>query len=85
MPEIHIKNAPPRVHDWLKRTAAENRRSMTQQAVYCFEWCMENMVETTPAFPDPIRLSGDRLTLAEIDAAKKAGRKDKRFSPPDKK
>ena len=75
MPAIFIENAPPRVHDWLRRTAAESRRSMTQQAVCCFEWCMENMVETPTAFPDPIRLSGDRLTLAEINAAKKAGRK----------
>lgn len=75
VPAILIKNAPPRVHDWLRRTATESRRSMTQQALYCFEWCMENMDETPPAFPAPLRLSGDRLTLAEIDAAKKAGRK----------
>ena len=75
MPAILIENAPPHVHDWLKRTAAESRRSMTQQAVHCFEWCMENMFEPPPAFPDPVRLSGDRLTLAEIDAAKKASRK----------
>jgi hypothetical protein len=47
---------------------------MTQQAVYCFEWCMENMVQET-RFPEPIRLPGGRITLAEIDAAKKAGRK----------
>ncbi len=74
MSAILIKNAPDRVHDWLRRTATESRRSMTQQAVYCFEWCMKNMVER-PAFPEPIRLSGGRLTLAEIDAARKAGRK----------
>jgi hypothetical protein len=47
---------------------------MTQQAVYCFEWCMANM-EQENAFPDPIRLPGGKITLAEIDAAKKAGRK----------
>ena len=74
MSAILIKNAPSRVHDWLRRTATESRRSMTQQAVYCFEWCMENMAER-PAFPAPKRLSGGRLTLAEIDAARKAGRK----------
>ena len=74
MSAILIKNAPARVHDWLRRTANESRRSMTQQAVYCFEWCMENMVQET-RFPEPIRLPGGRLTLAEIDAAKKAGRK----------
>ena len=74
MSAILIKNAPARVHDWLRRTANESRRSMTQQAVYCFEWCMENMVQET-RFPEPIHLPGGRITLAEIDAAKKAGRK----------
>ncbi len=74
MSAILIKNAPDRVHDWLRRTANESRRSMTQQAVYCFEWCMANM-EQENAFPDPIRLPGGKITLAEIDAAKKAGRK----------
>ena len=75
MSAILIKNAPDRVHDWLRRTATESRRSMTQQAVYCFEWCMENMVGTRPTFPAPVRLSGGKLTLAEIDAAKKVGRR----------
>jgi hypothetical protein len=74
MSAILIKNAPSRVHDWLRRTAAESRRSMTQQAVYCFEWCMDNMCEK-PAFPSPVKLNGGRLTLAEIDAARRAGRK----------
>lgn len=75
MAAILIKNAPTYVHDWLKRTATESRRSMTQQAVYCFEWCMANMAGRTSAFPAPIKLTGGRLTLAEIDAARKAGRK----------
>lgn len=74
MSAILIKNAPPNIHDWLKTTAAANRRSMTQQAVWCFEWCMENMSGKS-AFPSPVRVSGTHLTLAEIDAAKKAGRK----------
>ena len=74
MSAILIKNAPSRVRDWLRRTAAESRRSMTQQAVYCFEWCMDNMCEK-PTFPAPVKLKGGRLTLAEIDAARKAGRK----------
>lgn len=75
MTAILIKNAPPRVHAWLKHTATESRRSMTQQAIYCLEWCMENMTEAAPAFPEPLQLSGADLSLAEIDAAKKAGRK----------
>ena len=75
MSAILIKNAPDRVHDWLRRTATESRRSMTQQAVYCFEWCMENMGGAKPAFPAPVRLPGGKLTLAEIDSAKKAGRR----------
>lgn len=74
MSAILIKNAPSHIHDWLRRTATESRRSMTQQAVYCFEWCMDNMHER-PKFPAPVKLQGGRLTLAEIDAARKAGRK----------
>ena len=74
MSAILIKNAPNRVHDWLRRTATQSRRSMTQQAVYCFEWCMRNMVANQD-FPEPVQISGGRLTLAEIDAAKKAGRR----------
>lgn len=73
MPAILIRNAPDRVHDWLKRTATENRRSMTQQALYCFDWCMEHM-ESRPDFPPPVRPAGSPLRLAEIDAAKKEGR-----------
>jgi len=75
MSAILVKNAPDRVHDWLKRTATASRRSMTQQAVYCLEWCMENMICEKSVFPAPIRLPGGRLTLADIDAAKKAGRR----------
>ena len=56
-----------------KRTATENRRSMTQQALWCFDWCMQNM-GTRPDFPPPVRPEGSALTLAEIDAAKKEGR-----------
>ena len=74
MSAILIKNAPPQIHDWLKQSAAKNRRSMTQQAVWCFEWCMENMSGHAD-FPAPVRLKGGRLTMDEIDIAKKAGRK----------
>jgi hypothetical protein len=35
---------------------------------------MENMAER-PHFPAPVMLKGGRLTLAEIDAARKVGRK----------
>lgn len=74
MSAILLKNAPNHVHDWLKRTATESRRSMTQQAVYCLEWCMSNMA-TKPDFPMPVHVPGETLTLAEIDTAKKAGRR----------
>ncbi len=74
MSAILIKNAPQHIHDWLKASAAVNRRSMTQQAVWCFEWCMENMTPKT-VFPPPVRPAGKRLTLAEINAAKKEGRR----------
>ena len=33
------------------------------------------LIKNAPKFPAPIMLKGGKLTLAEIDAAKKAGRK----------
>ena len=62
-------------YDVASASAEELDRLIAEGAKRRAKWCMENMDETPPAFPAPLRLSGDRLSLAEIDAAKKAGRK----------
>ena len=75
MAALLVREAPTEVHDWLKATAAENRRSLNQQVIVCLEWCMGQMPQPKPVFPRPMSLRGGMLTLADIDAAKKAGRK----------
>lgn len=75
MAALLVREAPKEVHDWLKATAAENRRSLNQQIIVCLEWCMGQMPRPKPVFPRPMSLKGGMLTLADIDAAKKAGRK----------
>ena len=75
MAALLVREAPPAVHDWLKATAAENRRSLNQQIIVCLEWCMRQMPRPKPMFPAPIELKGGMLSLDDLDAAKKAGRK----------
>ena len=40
MAALLVREAPTEVHDWLKATAAEYRRSLNQQVIVCLEWCM---------------------------------------------
>lgn len=75
MAALLVREAPAAVHDWLKETASANRRSLNQQIIVCLEWCMGQMPRTQPEFPAPLRLKRGSLSLAEIDAAKKAGRR----------
>ena len=75
MAALLVREAPPAVHDWLKATAVENRRSLNQQIIVCLEWCMGQMPCPKPTFPAPIALKGGMLSLDDLDAAKKAGRK----------
>ena len=75
MAALLVRETPPAVHDWLKATAAENRRSLNQQIIVCLEWCMGQMPRPKPAFPSPLALKGGALSLDDLDAAKKAGRK----------
>jgi len=71
MPGLLIKDVPHEVHEWLKREAERNRRSMTQQAIVIFE---ERMRRFHPVrFPAPVQT---RTVLAAefIDQAKREGR-----------
>ena len=71
MPGLLIKSIPREVHEWLKREAERNRRSMTQQAIVVFE---ERMRRFEPVrFPPPVR-TRTVLTAQFIDQAKREGR-----------
>lgn len=71
MPGLLIKSIPREVHEWLKREAERNRRSMTQQAIVVFE---ERMRRFQPVrFPPPVR-TRTVLTAQFIDQAKREGR-----------
>ena len=71
MPALLIKDIPREVHEWLKREAERNRRSMTQQAIVVFE---ERMRHFHPVkSPAPVR-TRTVLTATFIDQAKREGR-----------
>ena len=75
MAALLVRETPAAVHNWLKETADENRRSLNQQVIVCLEWCMKQMPRGGLAFPAPVRLNGGSVSLARIDAARKAGRR----------
>jgi hypothetical protein len=71
VPGLLIKSIPREVHEWLKREAERNRRSMTQQAIVVFE---ERMRRFQPVrFPPPVR-TRTVLTAQFINQAKREGR-----------
>ena len=71
MPALLIKDIPREVHEWLKREAERNRRSMTQQAILVLE---ERMRRFRPVrFPPPVQ-TRTILTAEFIDRAKREGR-----------
>ena len=71
MPGLLIKDIPREVHEWLKREAERNRRSMNQQAIVVLE---ERMRRFRPVkFPPPIQ-TRTILTAEFIDRAKHEGR-----------
>lgn len=71
MPSLLIKDIPGEVHEWLKREAERNRRSMTQEVIVVLE---ERMRRFHPVkFPPPVQTR--RVLTAEfIDRAKREGR-----------
>jgi len=71
MPGLLIKDIPREVHEWLKREAERNRRSMTQQAIVVLE---ERMRRFRPVkFPPPMQ-TRTILTAEFINRAKHEGR-----------
>ncbi len=71
MPSLLIKDVPPEIHEWLKKEAGKNRRSMTQQAIVLFEEQMH--VFHAVRFPSPFP-TRTPLTAQFIHRAKWKGR-----------
>ena len=71
MPALLIKNIRREMHEWLKREAERNRRSMTQQAIVVLEERMRRF--RAVRFPAPVR-TRTILTAEFIDRAKREGR-----------
>lgn len=74
MPGFLIKKMPPKLHRKLKETAARNRRSMTQEALFLLENSLKPLAEN-PVSPPPPFKGRFPLTPEFIDAAKRKGRK----------
>ena len=73
MAALLIKDLPPRLHAWLKEEAIHNRRSMTQQTIVLLEERMHKPIAIH--LPPPFKLKGPPPTMAEMDRAKKEGRR----------
>ncbi len=71
MSALLIKNIPREVHEWLKREAERNRRSMTQQAIVVLEERMRRF--RAVKFPAPVK-TRTILTPEFIARAKREGR-----------
>jgi len=71
MAALLLKDIPAEVHEWLKREAKRNRRSMTQQAIFVFE---ERMHRFRPVRFPPAARTRTLLTGKFIDQAKREGR-----------
>lgn len=71
MSSLLIKDIPLEVHEWLKREAERNRRSMTQQAIVVFE---ERMHHFRPVRFPPAARTRTLLTAKFIDHAIREGR-----------
>ena len=71
MASLLIKNVPQALHDWLKREARRNRRSMNQQALAILEAQMGPLRPVD--FPEPL-LPSKPITAGFIDSAKREGR-----------
>ena len=72
MASLLIKNIPREVHEWLKREAQRNRRSMTQETIMVLEERMRRF--RVVRFPPPVR-TRTILTAEFIDRAKREGRR----------
>lgn len=51
MSALLVKDAPEKLHQWLKCEASFNRRSLNQQVLICLEWCMQTYGEAQPRNP----------------------------------
>jgi len=51
MSALLVKDAPERLHRWLRSEATFNRRSLNQQVLVCLEWCMRTYGEAQPRDP----------------------------------
>jgi hypothetical protein len=71
MPALLIKDIPREVHEWLRREAERNRRSMNQQAIVVLEERMRRF--RAVKFPSPVK-TRTILTAEFIDRAKREGR-----------
>ncbi len=71
MPSLLMKRIPREVHEWLKREAEKNRRSMPQQAIVFLEERMRRFHAVK--FRPPV-WTRTVLTAGFIDRAKREGR-----------
>ena len=79
MATITLKNVPDELYERLKRSAAENRRSMNNEAITCLEKMLRIPSVDPKAFLSEVRAMRQRMkrvwvTDKSLNAAKRQGR-----------
>lgn len=80
MPALTVKNIPDELYDHLKVSAQVHRRSLNSEMIHCLETAlMPRRVSTQTMLADARALRQQvkvqKVTAAEINAARNAGRK----------
>ena len=79
MATITLKNVPDELYERLKKSAAENRRSMNNEAITCLEKMLRIPAVDPKAFLAEVRamrrrMKGVWVTDESLNAAKRQGR-----------
>lgn len=79
MPTLTLKDVPEGLHRKLKERAAQNRRSINSEVIYCLERILEEVPTNLDAYLDrirPLREKTARLPLTDgrLKDAREKGR-----------
>ncbi|MEN8174442.1 MAG: Arc family DNA-binding protein [Pseudomonadota bacterium] len=80
MPALTVKNIPDELYEHLKTSARVHHRSINSELIHCLETALmprkprpEELVATARALRRQVKAT--RISIKEIDAARKEGRK----------
>ncbi len=79
MPSITIKNIPDKIYKELKIKAAQNKRSLNNEVLFCLESYLDNrMIDVEELIKEVKKIRAgilNKISNKEVIKAKKSGRK----------